>query len=177
MTWDEIVLAKDVYHIRQWEESMSDSKCPYCLELINPEAKKCKHCGEFLLPTKRNGGSFLEFYRVTIDAFDKSCSTYRNLGRRRDLSPDHRRSSASCRGIRCHGKQGQVHKSLGISLIRSRQDGKVSEQPVSDDRQGYFHPNPQCIVCAPKSAPYFFILLHGSEDRWRYPLRARISKG
>ena len=36
---------------------MEERRCPYCDEVINLNAKKCKHCGEFLDPTlaKRNG--------------------------------------------------------------------------------------------------------------------------
>jgi TM2 domain-containing membrane protein YozV len=30
---------------------MEERRCPYCDEVINLNAKKCKHCGEFLDPT------------------------------------------------------------------------------------------------------------------------------
>ncbi len=30
--------------------------CPMCKEEIQPDAKKCKHCGEFLDPALRSGG-------------------------------------------------------------------------------------------------------------------------
>ena len=39
---------------------MEERRCPYCDEIISLNAKKCKHCGEYLDPTlaKRNGGVF-----------------------------------------------------------------------------------------------------------------------
>jgi len=33
---------------------MATKPCPYCAEQINLEAKKCKHCGEFLDSELRN---------------------------------------------------------------------------------------------------------------------------
>ena len=33
---------------------MATKPCPYCAEEINTEAKKCKHCGEFLDADLRN---------------------------------------------------------------------------------------------------------------------------
>lgn len=27
------------------------TKCPYCAGEVQPDAKKCKHCGEWLVPT------------------------------------------------------------------------------------------------------------------------------
>jgi len=33
---------------------MTTKSCPYCAEQINIDAKKCKHCGEFLDSNLRN---------------------------------------------------------------------------------------------------------------------------
>ncbi len=32
-------------------------KCPYCSEAIQPEAKKCKHCGEWLVEASGRPGT------------------------------------------------------------------------------------------------------------------------
>lgn len=36
------------------ESQLPDNVCPYCYEQIASEAKKCKHCGEFLDPVLRS---------------------------------------------------------------------------------------------------------------------------
>lgn len=35
------------------QEATAGKPCPYCAETVHSEAKKCKHCGEFLDPKLR----------------------------------------------------------------------------------------------------------------------------
>ncbi|MEX0498238.1 zinc ribbon domain-containing protein [Raoultella terrigena] len=47
-----LVIKKD---IRAFEKSQLDEglvKCPFCAEIIKPEAIKCKHCGSDVTPSK-----------------------------------------------------------------------------------------------------------------------------
>jgi hypothetical protein len=50
--------------------------CPFCREPIDPDAKKCKHCHEFLVSKgndRKDAVDGLEIYRITVDFLSK-CS-------------------------------------------------------------------------------------------------------
>jgi hypothetical protein len=44
---------EDVREVMDCEGLELDTACPFCCETIKPDAKKCKHCGEFLDPKLR----------------------------------------------------------------------------------------------------------------------------
>ncbi len=45
---------------------MATKKCPFCAEEIQAEAIKCKHCGEYLLPSKREQQKTPWYFKTSI---------------------------------------------------------------------------------------------------------------
>ena len=41
--------------VRAAKEAKSMRKCPYCAELVQPDAKLCKHCGKSITPVFQSG--------------------------------------------------------------------------------------------------------------------------
>ena len=46
-------------------------KCPYCLSEIPAEAKKCRHCGEWIEESIREGGFALDRFKSTMSPKNK----------------------------------------------------------------------------------------------------------
>lgn len=56
-----IVMSTDNKTIEQKQIDNGMRKCPFCAELIKPEAMKCKHCGSEVKPVDENTPSNLEY--------------------------------------------------------------------------------------------------------------------
>jgi hypothetical protein len=66
--------------------SESQIRCPFCRELILAEAKKCKHCGEFLRPNSAPPpASPARTHRPTYPVGSKYCTFCGNVGRPRGM--------------------------------------------------------------------------------------------
>jgi predicted RNA-binding Zn-ribbon protein involved in translation (DUF1610 family) len=104
-------------------------KCPWCAEEILAEAKKCKHCGEFLTgdspdAVAEDAGPVADDETPEVEGKSgwKKAQEVATYGRRKKLSAvgdrtDHGLACPKCGGTQFTAKRSKAGKTLGIATL------------------------------------------------------------